>query len=93
MRAAHFVICVAAMSFISGCASVSDVTPLGDGRYTVGSEVRGGLTSWAQVRQMAVEKAMAFCASNGKEISGTSISTEGTQGWTPQSAQVTFACK
>ena len=43
---AHISLC-SAISLLAGCASVSEIIPLGGDKYMVGSHVRGGLTSWA----------------------------------------------
>ena len=77
---------------LSGCASTSDVTPMGDGKYTVGSKVRGGLTSWNEVKAMAIDKGADYCKTLGKEISDVKVETHGVRSWTPQEAEVTFTC-
>jgi len=82
-----------ALALLAGCASTSNVTPLGDGKYTVGSKVHGGMTSWNEIKAMAVNKGTAYCKQQGKEISGVQIETHGVRGWTPQEAEVTFECK
>jgi hypothetical protein len=75
-----------------GCATISDVTPLGAEKYLVGSHVRGGLTSWAEVKAMAVQRATQYCSSREMEVEVLNIETSGAQGWTPQNADVTFKC-
>lgn len=83
----------ASIAALAGCASTSNVTPLGDGKFTVGSKVHGGLTSWNEVKAMAVNKGAAFCKEQGKEISNVQIETHGVRSLTPQEAEVTFQCK
>lgn len=83
--------CVLVMSVIS-CATVSDVVQVGPEKWMVGSHVRGGLTSWAEVKAMAVRRASDFCAARGQVADVQNIETAGAQGWTPQNADVTFAC-
>lgn len=76
-----------------GCASTSEVTPMGDGKYTVGSKVRGGFSSWNEVKAMAIKRGADFCQEQGKEISNVDIQTHGVRSLTPQEAEVTFTCK
>lgn len=79
------------MSIIA-CATVSDVVQVGPDKWMVGSHVRGGLTSWAEVKAMAVRRASDFCAVRGQVADVQNIETAGAQGWTPQNADVTFTC-
>ncbi len=77
---------------LAGCASVSPVAPLGDGKYMVGYEVRGGLTSWSEVKAQALLQAQTFCTGQGKQPEVLDIKTRGARGWSPQNAEVTFKC-
>jgi hypothetical protein len=83
---------LALVATVCGCATVSDVTSLGAEKYLVGSHVRGGLTSWAEVKAMAVQRATQFCSSREMDVEVLNIQTSGAQGWTPQNADVTFKC-
>ncbi|WP_315132858.1 hypothetical protein [Achromobacter marplatensis] len=83
----------ATFAALTGCASTTNVTPMGDGKFTVGSKVHGGMTSWNEVKAMAVNKGAAFCKEQGKEISDVQIETHGVRSLTPQEAEVTFQCK
>jgi hypothetical protein len=85
-------ICFSLPALMLGCASVSDVVPLGAGKYMVGSHVRGGLTSWAEVKAMAVKEATNYCAAKNMKVEVLDIETKGAQGWTPQNADITFKC-
>lgn len=82
----------ATFAAVVGCASTTNVTPLGDGKFTVASKVHGGMSSWNEVKTMAVNKAAAFCKDQGKEISDVQIETHGVRSLTPQEAEVTFRC-
>jgi hypothetical protein len=77
---------------LGACATSSDVVPLGGDRYLVGYQVRGGLTSWGEVKAMAIKQATSYCAAKGLKIDVLNVETSGTQGWTPQNADVTFRC-
>ncbi|WP_233235719.1 hypothetical protein [Bordetella sp. LUAb4] len=65
---------------------------MGDGKYTVGSKVHGGLTSWNEVKAMAINKGSSYCKTQGKEISDVKVETHGVRSLTPQEAEVTFTC-
>lgn len=77
---------------VAGCASVSEVIPAGKDTYLVGANVRGGMTSDAEVTGMSVKRANEFCAAQGKQVEVISSTNSGTQGWTPQNSQVMFRC-
>lgn len=86
------VVSTALLLGLTACATVSDVVQLGPDKWMVGSHVRGGLTSWAEVKAMAVNRAATFCAARGLVADVQNITTAGSQGWTPQNADVTFTC-
>jgi hypothetical protein len=77
---------------LAGCQSVSEVVPAGNGTYMVGSEVRGGFSSWAEVRALTLKRANEYCAGLGKEMQQVDSKTRGARGWTPQEAELTFKC-
>lgn len=58
----------------------------------VGSEVRGGFASWAEVRALTLNRATEYCAGKGKEMEQMDSKTRGARGWTPQEAELTFRC-
>jgi hypothetical protein len=78
---------------LAGCTTMSEVQPIGQGRYMVGTSVRGGFTSDTEVKAGALTRARAFCAGQGKEMVLLNSVSSGTQGWTPQNAEVTFKCE
>lgn len=75
------------------CSAMSEVQSLGQGRYMVGTSVRGGFTSDAEVKAGALVRARAFCAGLQKEFILLHSSSSGVQGWTPQNAEVVFTCE
>lgn len=77
---------------LTACTTTSDVVPIGEGRYFVGYQVRGGMTSWGEVKASAIKQATSFCASKGLKVDVINVETHGAQGWTPQNADVTFRC-
>jgi putative hemolysin len=87
------IVYLAAAAFVlAGCQSVSNVVPAGNGAYMVGSEVRGGFSSWAEVRALTLNRASEYCANQGKEMEAVDSKTRGARGWTPQEAELTFRC-
>lgn len=89
----HVPTCLGALVLIlAGCQSVSTVTPAGNGTYMVGSEVRGGFSSWAEVRALTLNRATEYCDAQGKDMEQVDSKTRGARGWTPQEAELTFKC-
>lgn len=78
---------------LGGCTTMSDVQSIGQGRYMVGTSVRGGFTSDTDVKAGALARARSFCSSTSKEMVLLNSSSSGTQGWTPQNAEVSFKCE
>lgn len=82
-------ICLAGV--LAGCASTTPIQPVGRDRFMVSSTVRGGFTTDGQIKQDLLDRARAFCGK--KEMVLESSSSGGTQGWTPQTAEVLFKCE
>jgi uncharacterized protein YcnI len=82
----------ALVASLCGCTTVSEVTKIGPDTYYVGSSVRGGLTSDAEVKTLSLKRAASFCAAQGKTMNVVASQSSGTQGWTPQNSEVTFTC-
>lgn len=92
MKLFRLVLPVAAALGLQGCQSVSDVVPAGSGNYMVGSQVRGGFSSWTEVRALTLTRANEYCAGQGKDMEQVDSKTRGARGWTPQEAELTFRC-
>lgn len=86
---ASILVTIAAMV---GCSTVSEVVPTGKDTYMVGANARGGFTGDAEVKALAIKRANDFCAAHGKRTQVTSSQSTGVQLWTPQNAEVNFAC-
>jgi hypothetical protein len=80
------------LALVTGCQSVSEVVPAGNGTYMVDSEVRGGFSSWAEVRALTLTRANEYCFGQGKEMVQIDSKTRGARGWTPQEVELTFKC-
>lgn len=87
------ILTLAALATLAACTTISEVTPAGDGNYTVTTQVRGGMTPWGQVKGSSLKRADEFCSQNGKQMHKVDMQTHGVRGWTPQEAELTFACQ
>lgn len=83
---------LAILALLTACTSMSDVTPAGDGHYTVTTQVRGGMTPWGEVKASSLKRADEYCREKGKQMHQVDMQTHGVRGWTPQEAELTFAC-
>lgn len=81
-----------AAAALAGCATTTDVMPIGGGAYMVGTNVRGGFTTDTEVKAMSIRRATAFCAGLGRQMVVVGSQSTGVQGWSPQNAEVTFRC-
>jgi hypothetical protein len=79
------------MLALAGCATQTPVQPVGRDRFLVSTTVRGGFTTDGQIKQDLLDRARAFCGK--KEMVLESSTSGGTQGWTPQTAEVLFKCE
>lgn len=76
---------------LAACSTMTDVQPIGQGRFTVATSVRGGLTSDGEVKAGALKRAREYCGA--KEMVLLSAESSGARGWTPQNAEITFKCE
>lgn len=58
----------------------------------VGSQARGGFISTADLTAMSAQRANAYCAGVGKQMSPDSIQNSGVRGFTPQETMFVFRC-
>ena len=47
--------------FLIGCASVSEVVPVGKNTYRVSSEMSGQFPSWSEVKGLSLKRANEYC--------------------------------
>ncbi|MGF6570906.1 hypothetical protein SAMN05443245_1144 [Paraburkholderia fungorum] len=83
---------LASLTILTACTTITDVTPAGDGRYTVTTQVRGGMTPWGEIKATSLKRADEYCTGQGKQMHQINMQTHGVRGWTPQEAELTFAC-
>jgi len=83
---------IAIAAFLSGCTTISGVTPIGKDSYMIGATDRGGMRSHTEMRALGIRKANEFCQSKGKVMVISNVGSQGAQGWTPVESEVTFLC-
>ena len=83
---------IIAAAAIAGCTTMSDVMQIGPDTYIVSTTARGGFTTDTEVKSTVIRKAQAHCGSMGRQMQMVTSNNSGTQGWTPQNAEVTFKC-
>ncbi len=77
---------------LSGCVTPTAPVSMGDDRYMIGVNARGGFSSNSELLAETIQRAQTFCASMNKRAVVEDTNTSGSQGWTPQDAQVVFRC-
>ena len=87
----RMIVCAGAL-LLTACASVYDVTPMGNGNYMVGSLVTGGHMSHAEVKALAIKRADQFCTEQKKQMVVGTASSTGARGWTPLDSEIVFRC-
>jgi hypothetical protein len=85
-------IAVVFATFLAGCASTSEVLPVGKDTYRVSAEMSGNFPSWSDVKGLALKRANEHCESLGRQIVEGRWQTHGARGWTPLNAELTFQC-
>lgn len=86
------IISVAATASLVACVSITDVTPMGNSRYMVGSKVSGSQMSHTEVKALAIKRAVEFCNEQKKEMVVDSSESTGVRGWSPLGGEVVFRC-
>ena len=77
---------------ISGCVTMTDPVPMGEGRYMISLNARGGFQNNGELLAQSIKRANDFCAGQGLHANVLSTQTSGVQMWTPQDNQVVFRC-
>ena len=76
----------------SGCQSVSTPMRIGVDSYEVSSEMAGMFPSWAEVKNLALQRANEHCDQLGKTMTLEKEDFSGARGWTPIEAHIKFKC-
>lgn len=77
---------------LAGCVHEMAPVPMGNDRFMVSVNARGGGRSNSTLLAQTIERANAYCSATGKSAVVENSTTSGVQGWTPQDAQVVFQC-
>ena len=77
---------------LGACTTMTDVMKVGPDTYMTGQTTRGGFTTDSEIKAEVIRRAQSYCAGQGRQMSLVTSQSNGTQGWTPQSSEVTFKC-
>lgn len=77
---------------LTGCVTPTEPVSVGEGRYMIGVNARGGFQSNSELTAQTIRRANEFCHAQGKIAEVESSNSSGVQGWTPQDSQVVFRC-
>ena len=83
---------VSVLAALSGCVTVTAPVSMGDGRYLITLNARGGLTGDGELLSQSIAKAQEFCTVKGQTAEIMDTKNSGVQMWTPQNNQVIFRC-
>jgi hypothetical protein len=92
MTKLSFIAAAVSLSILAGCVNVTSPVLAGKDTYMIGLGARGGFSSDADLMAQTLQSAGAFCTTQHRVIQVVSTTSNGTQGWTPQSNQVLFKC-
>jgi putative hemolysin len=78
---------------LTGCSSVSPVTPYGKDTYIIGAQDGGmGTKTTAQLQVMAAQQANEYCAKQGKVMHVRNTKGQTGSSWEAASAGLIFSC-
>jgi len=86
------IILLAIAAVLSGCVSITQPVAMGEGRYMITLNARGGFTSDGELLSRTITRANEFCRAEDKEAEILESDNSGVQMWTPQNNQVVFRC-
>jgi hypothetical protein len=75
-----------------GCVSVSDIQPIGNGRYMITGRASGGLNAGKETAE-AEKKANAYCAAQNKSMVMQNLNQTGNAAVFGESINFTFTCE
>jgi hypothetical protein len=81
-----------AAAIVSACVSTTEPVSMGENRYLITLNARGGLQSNGELLTRTIEKANEFCQRQRRRAEILKTQTSGVQMWTPQNNQVVFSC-
>jgi hypothetical protein len=81
-----------AIIVLSACVTMTEPVSMGENRYMITLNARGGFQSDGELLSRSVQRANEFCQSKGRRAEISNTQTGGVQMWTPQNNQVVFSC-
>jgi hypothetical protein len=90
MKNSFLTVCTVAL--LAGCSSVSEPVRIGQDSYQVNSISKSGLSSWGEVKNLAIVRANQHCDSLGKTMIMENEQTTGAKVWTPMEAHIKYKC-
>ncbi|MHB1690135.1 MAG: hypothetical protein ACYCSR_05630 [Thiomonas sp.] len=82
----------AATLLLCGCVTTTAPVSMGEGRYMISLNARGGFKNDGELLAQSIKNANAFCAGKGLHAVVLNTKSTGVQMWTPQNNQVVFKC-
>src|ERR1700722_3905537 len=76
---------------VVGCASSSEIQPIGNGRYMITGRASGGLNAGKETTQDTKE-ANAYCAKQGKQMVLLNLDKTGIAAIFGENVSLTFTC-
>ena len=80
------------LATFAGCVSMTEPVSMGENKFMITLNARGGFQSDGELLSRTVQKANDFCRNQGRKAEITNTQTSGVQMWTPQNNQVVFTC-
>ncbi len=77
---------------LASCVTVTKPVPMGDDKYMLSLNARGGFNNNGELLKDSIERANAFCREKGLYAHILQTEVSGVQMWTPQGNQVVFKC-
>lgn len=77
---------------LSSCVTISEPISLGDDKYMIHLNARGGFNSDGELLEQSIKQAHTYCIARNKKAVIVNTETSGTQMWTPQNNKVVFKC-
>jgi hypothetical protein len=88
-------LCFIPFALLAACAATTGpIVPTGQpGQYSLTSRANGFSTSWVQLKSNALDRAKAYCASQGLKLTKPDIASNHATGLMRQETYVTFNCE
>ncbi|RFU46001.1 hypothetical protein D0B32_20290 [Paraburkholderia sp. DHOC27] len=90
--AARKSMCIAGISVLAACTTVSNVDARRDGHLILTSKARWSIISWNHVKNVGLKRAAAYCKAQNAQYHLVAVHTEGVWGATDQVVEVVFDC-